>query len=1249
MYLKEIVINGFKSFADRTIVRLDPGVTCIVGPNGCGKSNIVDAIRWVLGEQSAKALRGAKMHDVIFQGTDRRKPLSSCEVSLTFTDCEAELGTALNEVEIMRRVDREGGSEYFLCGKRCRLKDIHNLFMDTGVGRASYSFMMQGQIDQILSSNPQERRTIFEEAAGITKYKADRKEALNKLALVDQNLARVTDVLEEKSRKLGSLKRQASKALRYQRFKHRLTHLDLAYNGHHYAKRGAAIEDLTQRSSGLKAIVEQSETKLKEGEGALERRREERKELTTQLQETQQTVFDLRSEKENAESQAEFAAIREKDVAERIENLKEEVTGLERQIDELATKAKTAAESRAEAQALVDSSDEIFRGKNEEFQAILNQLNANERELSQAKQQLLVREGAVTRLRQQTTTLEVDLKSFQVRHAGLGDTLHELKDQQGVLQQRKEDTEKAQVKKEKESLAAGEAVEAAREETKRLREEFKNLQRDISDCDREVARQQAQLSTLEGLQQRFEGFSDGAKAILQGKLGELAPKENFRPLSAVLEAEEEFTTALETLLGSASESIHLDRYEDALPILRKLDDDRIGRAVLQVGIRTEGYANEDLPDWITPAGQVVRPKKKAFADLVDDFFQGCFFVESLEQFLSWWQENPSFKFLLVATANNELVDHRGLVFGGYNKKGRDDSFLKRDQNIRKLKAKIEVDNERLTTLNEKALQLQTDMEAAEQTVEEKRSLQQEIANELSSLKTDARSVMQSLQETTNNVNRQERQLADLEESRLTAEDKLNKAKDEMAGAEQAIADGKSAITGFEEAIKKLQIERDAHKDGLAEVRLDLAEKKQRLELYAQGERDAETQRQDLSTRILRRRQEIDSLTEQLATLKADIVSNQERAAELAKTLESTTGNLATLRDKASAIEKQIAEAESHLGQARNAQREQETQLNQFEVKLAEERSQANFLSEKIMSEYEREIADINWKQELWHADEEFETKVKMDELVDEDDAADIRPKVKRERGDPTEEDLAAMDETEWPEIDKEIKYLRGRINSLGAVNLVAIEEYADESQSYQFLKQQSDDLWASKDMLLKEIDEINETSQKLFQDTFEQIRKNFIFTFEKLFGGGKADLALVEAEDVLDSGIEITARPPGTKLKSLSLLSGGQRTMTAVGLLFAIYMVKPSPFAVLDELDAPLDDVNIGRFTDMVKEFVRYSQFLIVTHNKRTVSTANAIYGVTMQERGVTKLVSMRFSKKGDELLTEDDTPIEMEAAGAGI
>lgn len=1272
MFLKEVVINGFKSFADRTSVKLDPGVTCIVGPNGCGKSNIVDAIRWVLGEQSAKALRGNKMHDVIFQGTDKRKPLSSCEVSLRFTDCEAELGTQFNEVEISRRVDREGGGDYFINGKRCRLKDIQRLFMDTGVGRASYSFMMQGQIDQILSSNPQERRTIFEEAAGITRYKAQRKEALGKLALVDQNLSRVTDVIDEVGRQIGSLKRQASKALRYQRFKHRLNHLDLAHNGYFYAQRAALVEELERKAEGLRGIVAADSEKLRNEESSLETRRAERSEVSQRLQETQQQVFELRSEKEGALSQTEFASIRKQDIAERLVKMQEEVEAMEAQIAEIATRAQSAAESKAQAQEVVDSSDEIFRDRNQAFEGIINGLSTQEAALDEARQDLLIREGGLTRLRQQATSMEVELQTFQVKHAGLADTLHELRDQRGVLEARAEQVEQAVQAREYAAAEAANAVEAAREHTQNLRARFKQLQQEISECDRQVARQTAQLQTLESLQARFEGFSAGAKAILQGQFGEVISAQEFRPLSAILAPEEAYTAALETLLGGAGEAIHLSGADKAVPLLRALEEKRSGRAVVQIAAAAGNSdaggnagaggsasisafasafdnAGVTLPEWLVPASSVVKAQKPEFAGLVNAFFAGCFFAPDLETFLSFWQNHPQLRFALVATANNELVDARGLIYGGYTKKGQQDSsFLQRDGQIRKLREQVAIDNERLTVLNEQALQLQADMDAAEQQVEDKRNAQQSIAEELSSLASDARTTQKSLDDNAVQVSRHEVLLGELEQSRTEATTRLESARGAMEGAEQAIAEGRLRIAEIEAAIKRLQLERDAHKDGLAEVRLDLAEKRQRLEMLERGLRDADSQRRDLQERILRRRQEIDALTEQSLQLDSSIEYNQSRAQELERTLETTMASLERLKHELNGLEQRIAQAEGHLNEVRAEQGGRQSALNQCEVQLAQERSQSNFLIEKVRTEYELEIGDINWRQELWEADEPFETKIKLDELEEEDGGVSLRPKSK-ERGEPTEEDFAAMEETNWREVEEEIRTLRSRIHSLGAVNLVAIEEYAELRDRYEFLKSQSDDLWRSKEELMKAIDEINATSQQMFKETFDQIRKNFIFTFEKLFAGGAADLALVEAEDVLDSGIEITARPPGTKLRSLSLLSGGQRTMTAVALLFAIYMVKPSPFAVLDELDAPLDDANIGRFTDMVLQFVKHSQFLIITHNKRTVAAADSIYGVTMQERGVTKLISMRFNKNKDSIETEaDGDTVALEPVAAG-
>jgi len=466
---------------------------------------------------------------------------------------------------------------------------------------------------------------------------------------------------------------------------------------------------------------------------------------------------------------------------------------------------------------------------------------------------------------------------------------------------------------------------------------------------------------------------------------------------------------------------------------------------------------------------------------------------------------------------------------------------------------------------------------------------------------------------------------DLQASRTRAQERLAEAKGKLEEAENTIKEKRNAITETEESIVSVQADRDARREALSEVRLDLAEKKQRLQLLDHGITELSEQRTDIESRIVRRKQELDNITEQIADFGKKADAERERSAQIEKTLATTTESLKQTKEKLDGVDAEMAKLEESLSGDREEAHEKEKALNKHEIQLSEERSQANFLREKVQSEYQRNVELIDWKRELWNADEEFETRVKLDDL-DEDEGIEAKPK--KDRGEPTAEDFAQMDETDWPAIHNEVEDLRGRISSLGAVNLLAIEEYGELKERHDFLRTQSEDLWTSKEELMKAIDEINKTSTELFQETFEQVRKNFKFTFDKLFAGGEADLKLIEAEDVLDSGIEVIARPPGTKLKSLSLLSGGQKTMTAVGLLFAIYMVKPSPFCVLDELDAPLDDANIGRFVGMLDQFTRYSQFLVITHNKRTISAADSIYGVTMQERGVTKMISMRFDKE---------------------
>ncbi len=1235
MYLKQVSINGFKSFADKTEMNLTPGITCIVGPNGCGKSNIVDAVRWVLGEQSAKALRGGKMQDVIFQGTETRKPLQLCEVSLLFSDCEAQLGTNFNEVEITRKVSKDGGSDYYINGKVSRLKDIQNLFMDTGIGRVSYSFMVQGQIDQILSSNPGERRSIFEEAAGITKYKTQRREALNKLALVEQNLARATDRIEEIGRQIGSLKRQASKALRYKRLSHRLRHLDLSLNAKHFAEQNLTLkEDETELNKLDNELLELSQTLSKEEE-ALSQIRAERMQLMGDLERKRIATAEVRSQKEQSERNAEFAILRKKDLADRGEQIAKELESLTEQLAALEGKAKGDAEVKQMQLALVQDSDEIFKQHSGVLQEIEAQLQDAESALSRAKQDALVSEGSITRLRSKCTTLELDLKSYQVRHGALSDSIFQLNEELQALQGKLDELSSA-LENANERLADAEADTAeAVKKSDELRTQYRNQQMEIQQMDRLLASKSARLSLLNDFQSRLEGFSEGVKAILGGKLSECISPDSVKIVSQNVDVAEGWTSAFESLLGSALDAVVLEDSSKLSTAINALQQKVLGKACFQINASNFDSDAEvnSLPQGIFKGSDIVKTERPDLAEFASNLVSGCYFCEDISVFAEFVSNNKNFRFVAAVDKNGSMMDSRGIVFvSDSQKRDTESSFILRNKEIKRLKEEIEKDNDSLTTLNERAMQIQSELDAAEIEIENRKNASAEIKREIASINAQSQAVNSSSAEKRADLEKKTASMQEMENSRFEAQDRLDTATKELADAEQLVADSRKIIIEKEEQIVQLRESKDREYAVLSEARLDLAEKRSRLESLERGLGAIMEQQAETRSLIDRRTIEKSSLSEQSAKLDEENKSELERSKVLASEMEIALEEIEAGKVQLSQIEERVETSERALSSAREAHIRQSNIKNNFDVRVAKTRAKLDYISERILQEYEVQIVDVDWKREMWSADEQFEVKIKLDEL--EEGEPEI--KAKHERGDPTEEDFAAMDSLDFNVIAEEVKDLRDRINAMGAVNLVAIEEYAELKERYDFLKTQTDDLWTSKNALVASIDEINETSQKLFADTFEQIRKNFAFTFQKVFGGGSADLKLVVAEDVLDSGIEIIARPPGTKLQGLTLLSGGQRTMTAVALLFAIYMVKPSPFCVLDELDAPLDDANIGRYTDLLKEFTRYSQFLVISHNKRTVSAAQTIYGVTMQERGVTRLISMRFNNQNTENITDD-------------
>ena len=1249
MYLKALKLHGFKSFADATQLNFEPGVTAVVGPNGCGKSNIADAIRWVLGEQSAKALRGGKMQDVIFEGADTRKPAQLCEVALLLTECEKQLGSDFHEIEIMRRVHRDGQSEYFFNGQPCRLKDIHKLFMDTGIGRTSYSIMAQGQIDQILSSKPEERRAVFEEAAGITKYKSQRREAMNKLALTEQNLARVADVIGEVGRQIGSLRRQAAKAMRYRRLAHRQRHLSLAWAGFNHAQLSATLAGLESAVAGLRSRAEARRVGLDSRQAVLDGRKARRTELGQRVQDAQQGVFDLRSQREAAENAGNLAGIKRTGLEERIGSSREDLGELEMQLREVSAQADTGAQDKQLQLGLLGSSDAVFQQRNRELALAEGELSKLEQELNQARFHLLQLESTVARLRTDCSGYEVEQKTSVHRHDLLAADLVQVKTQQ------EQDTLTVATATER-ATAANAAKESAQQEAAKaqqtigdLTREFREAQRKLQETDRQLAQRTARLKLLQQLQEKWEGFGEGAKAVLQGRLDGALAGGKVSPITHGLEVKPEFGRAVEALLGSAAEAIHVSDIATAGRILAQLETEQIGSAVLQVaGVGAGESSAAALPAGVAPAlsalGEISsgHPARSILAE--------CYVADDLPAFLEFWQANPGFGFLAVATRKGEIVDRRGLVSGGYqNPRKAAHSIVQREIDLRETSQALAVEQKSHDEQRAAIDELNGRLAAAEQLLEQRRSEVLASTQTAAAMQAEQRNAQRAVDDVLARVRRMESELAALLAARNEAQSRWEKASATLVESEVSVANQREVLRKLEVRLTEIRTDREVKRDSLAQARLELAERRQKVEVLDRGLGEMERRRHQLGDLLVQRQQEIEAWTEQVSALEQEAATQRSRASELAVTLEVAQEQVAQARRDFGALEEEIAVLEAEQAGDRVESDSAQQELAAQDIRLAETRQRTVFLSEETVREFQTEVGVLDWKNLLWRSEDEPEGLKPLD-LDEEDDAAEVggqtveggqnpgdapqkrKRKAKAARGEPTIEDLAALEQTDWTAVKAESDALRQRMNTMGAVNLVAIEEYADLKQRHDFLTGQCNDLAGAKTELLKVIDEINQTSLKQFEVTFEQIKKNFVYTFQTLFGGGRAALELIQAEDILESGIEIVAQPPGTKLKSISLLSGGQKTLTAVALLFALYMVKPSPFCLLDELDAPLDESNIGRFTDLLKKFVSESQFIIITHNKRTVAAARAIYGVTMEERGVSKTVSMHFNHERGEV-----------------
>jgi chromosome segregation protein len=1230
MYLKSLDLLGFKSFVNKTHLEFHEGITSVVGPNGCGKSNILDAIRWCLGEQSAKALRGGEMADVIFSGTDSRTAVGMAEVSLTFGGCAEHLGTDYEEVCVTRRIFRDGKGEYLLNKTPCRLRDIHDLFMDTGIGRSSYSIMEQGKIDLILSSRPEDRRAVFEEAAGITKFKAQKKEALRKLEYAEANLVRVNDIMREVKRQIGSLQRQAGKARRYQALSNDLKVLELNFVRRQHDQITELQRDLHEKLGSLESRWNETASALEEGEAAIAGHRSRLTELEQQVETSRQNMQSLRDRMVQAQSRAshngeiceqlrqtiarcdqEIAAARERQRVQR-----EEMGRTDEQV------VKVAAEL-TERSAALDALQARLResaGRRESSKQSMEALRA---EISKAENESL-------RLQGELAGLEARREATQARIESLENEARQIFEAQSAGRKRLEETS-GQVGSATEALHAAEsALDRAEAEVERGELERQRVEQEMASAQRNLAQIQSRLEVLEQLNLEGEGATPGAQAVLRG----LDRPDHFKPavrgmLGSLLQVEAGFLPAIEAALGSRGDTIVITDKTSAREILESLYEHKLGRASVVAPnghhFPEPGPAPEGSLGW---AADRVRCEGDDLQRLVRGILHGVALATNLDQAAELRARHPSIAF---ATQHGELIDAAGIVTGGRAGEGATSALQRRDE-IVSLGQKLGLVQSELTRHEQVRLGVLSGRDGQKEALESARADVRNKQNELASLRANHGLLEKELQEAQNRSAGLKREQERAGQEHEAAKERAQELSGRIAECRRQVKEASSKSTEAMELAQREAGEQEAAAEQFNELRVQLAAARQ-LEESLQAQRAPMLSRiEELEETTRQREQEKVGAEDRIKSVAEQTEALGREATALQSELDEKQSGLDGLQKERSSLQAEVQSADEGLRQKRREHADMQDQKGKFEVQAAELRLKAENVAEDIRRRHHVELGEVQLDSFALHCAVRDHRKRRKTKGTESETAEGAESgEVVAVEAEAAEDSIGAASEgieaeLDWSEIEAYVTELRDKLDSMGPVNIDAIQEFDELLDRQKFLDEQFTDLTNSKEELLEVIKKINTTTTTLFAETFGKIRDNFRETFKELFGGGKADLALMNEEDPLESGIEIIAKPPGKQLQSVSLLSGGERTMTAVALLFAIYMVKPSPFCILDEMDAPLDESNINRFLAMLDRFVQQSQFLVITHNKRTISRADVLYGVTMEEQGVSKLVSVKFT-----------------------
>ena len=1178
MYLSKLEIFGFKSFAQKINMAFDAGITGIVGPNGCGKTNVVDALRWVLGEQRPTTLRSDKMEDVIFNGTKSRKPLNVAEVSVSIENSKGILPSEYTEVTLTRRVYRSGESEYYINRTLCRLKDIRDLFMDTGMGSDAYSVIELKMVESILSENSEERRRLFEESAGVTKYKHRRKEAVRRLESVRMDLTRLNDSVSTVQKAVNSLERQAHKAQKYNELSQQLKQFEIDLLAREYHGVIGKIVPLKDQLSKTVDEKNKIDLELAQEETLLEVLRQELRELENTLSNAQSDLTARQESVHQYEQKQAAAHERQKSLNANVHRFEQEQVDLQKQREELHHKQLELFGTLETSKADIREAEESYRRKKTDLDEFELQLNARKGELKAVQDRMITLLNEVSDLRNRENRSKARIENIRGRiehiaeenadySSGVDRTSGE------ILSLTSEDREL------RKSFAQAEVRTQQMEEyITRLQTELERLHdRDLS-LRGEVERKQARVDFLKGLVETYDGYSEGARYLIS------SDEWNTQIQTTVGDAvttDSKYRVAVETALGEAVGYVIVANVEQAYSAMEFLKKNKKGKAtficldrVPPVSVPLGGVQEDGVHGW---ASAMIRCSEHHRA-LFDFLFDRTLVVDDVPAANRIVGRDPS---LRCITLEGEVITGNGVVRGG---------SLRQDEggHIGK-KSQLEELTEEIATLHAQAASLAQELEEKRTTIEK---------TNIKELVEEARSIEQRM--TTVEV-----RIAQLEFEKKTAEEAIERNNAESARMNGEIATLRTELDRLLPAVEQKEREKSEAEGSIGTKSSELETMETLASEFARAANEANVAVLALKSEERSVQQSIEHADSTLQSMTGSI---SQRTNDIRVAREEIEGLVAEIRETDQRLKEAHVDLETLKGRKHAIDLEfssKRDRIQDLESKLKLERAKHEG-SLQATYDLEMKIQELTMKSEnlVVRAQEEFTLDLKSHIVVPDDQF-----------------DLNAATET--------VRTLKEKIKGLGPVNFAAFEEYKSEKERLEFVIAQRDDLVESERTILETIEEINTTAQRKFTETFELIRDNFIATFKRLFDeGDECDLRLEEGVDPLEARIEIVAKPRGKRPTSIDLLSGGEKTLTAIALLFAIYLVKPSPFCILDEVDAPLDDTNIDRFTRILAAFSDNTQFIVVTHNKRTMEAANALYGVTMEEEGVSKLVSVRFGEK---------------------